>query len=135
MPNFFMNLFSSSLSSDRKGESLRIDNLFDTCGNDECRINNLMDKYDKPLSAGKIYNRVTSMISNGAYCVINNNCEHYTKWCRYDIYMSQQMNVGKGIITGVKTFLESKSLLQASAAGVLEYINLQLNGSSKKHSQ
>uniref|UniRef100_A0A0N5CCZ1 LRAT domain-containing protein n=1 Tax=Strongyloides papillosus TaxID=174720 RepID=A0A0N5CCZ1_STREA len=136
-PNLFVNLFSSTSSTStnnhEKNPSISIENFFDVCGNDQCRINNSMDKKYKPLSQSDIYDRALSKVGEHGYSVFNINCEHFAKWSRYNISTSDQANYGKAafIGMGVLLFLPGGFLVVAAATGI-KYLVSKFSDSVKK---
>uniref|UniRef100_A0A0K0FZT0 Uncharacterized protein n=1 Tax=Strongyloides venezuelensis TaxID=75913 RepID=A0A0K0FZT0_STRVS len=109
-------------SGSEKKEPLRIDNIFDVCGSDLCRINNSKDPDFKPFPAEVMYNRVANKARN---------CEYS---CLYGVSISKQANVGKAVVAVVKTLFTPNMLLKALATGILEFVPLEFNAVSKKHS-
>uniref|UniRef100_A0A0K0EUY7 LRAT domain-containing protein n=1 Tax=Strongyloides venezuelensis TaxID=75913 RepID=A0A0K0EUY7_STRVS len=124
--NQFGNLISAVFSIRDRKSSVRIDNFFNVCGNDKCRINNSMDKYHKPLPVEDIRSRALSKVGDLEYCVLSNNCEHLVKWTRYDLYISDQGNLGKAIIVGASAFRWSSNIYISLAVGGIYYLGLKI---------
>uniref|UniRef100_A0A0N5BZ15 LRAT domain-containing protein n=1 Tax=Strongyloides papillosus TaxID=174720 RepID=A0A0N5BZ15_STREA len=131
-PSLLNNLFSSDTSSDGNKSPVGIENFLDIFGNDETRINNLMDKYCEPLPGEDIYERFKNRIDDNEYSAVTTNCEYFAKLARYDIDISEQVNVGNDIMIGMKTLFISKSLLRASGASLMGYLALETYDFFKK---
>uniref|UniRef100_A0A0N5BI22 LRAT domain-containing protein n=1 Tax=Strongyloides papillosus TaxID=174720 RepID=A0A0N5BI22_STREA len=132
------NFFSSYSICDGKVSSIQFDDFLDAFGKYKCRINNSMDKDCEPLSPGVISYRVISKVvesrkSKGLrYCIFTSNCENFAKWARYGSSSIRFGNIKTAILIGAGTFLISKSLSRASAAGLLGYVTLKMYDSFKK---
>uniref|UniRef100_A0A0K0FZT1 LRAT domain-containing protein n=1 Tax=Strongyloides venezuelensis TaxID=75913 RepID=A0A0K0FZT1_STRVS len=124
-PNLFENFFSStssiSTNNHEENSSISIDKFFDVCGNDQCRINNSMDNKYKPLSQWDIYDRALSKVGEYDHSAFKINCEHFAKWCRYNISTSSQANYGKAATIGRRALLllPGGFLVFAAATGII----------------
>uniref|UniRef100_A0A914DU95 LRAT domain-containing protein n=1 Tax=Acrobeloides nanus TaxID=290746 RepID=A0A914DU95_9BILA len=58
-----------------------------------CRINNRFDREKPPLTAKETLLRAKKRLGERKYHVLNNNCEHFAKWCRNDHQHSAQTKI------------------------------------------
>uniref|UniRef100_A0A0N5BI24 LRAT domain-containing protein n=1 Tax=Strongyloides papillosus TaxID=174720 RepID=A0A0N5BI24_STREA len=78
--------------------SIRIDNLYDFSGESLVRINNSMDKNHKPFPKEVIVERAKRRVGETEYDVLSNNCEHFVKWARYGLPISEQAIVAEAMV-------------------------------------
>uniref|UniRef100_A0A0N5BI21 LRAT domain-containing protein n=1 Tax=Strongyloides papillosus TaxID=174720 RepID=A0A0N5BI21_STREA len=130
--NLLKAIFSPDSNRDRTKASICYCYLFHVCGNDQCRINNSMDRHCKPLPSGVIYKRVIKRVGDCGYNTLFKNSEHFAKYARYNVYISEHANIGKIIEIGMNTLLVSKNLLKASTTGALGYVSLKVYDKVKK---
>jgi hypothetical protein len=51
------------------------------------------------LSPDEVVQRALSRVTEEAYDVFNNNCEHFAYWCKTGQHVSPQANTAKGVLT------------------------------------
>ncbi|XP_046566049.1 phospholipase A and acyltransferase 3-like [Haliotis rubra] len=97
---------------------VRRDNFWDVAGDDMVYKNNSNDSKWKSLPPSQIVERALSKIGRVGYNLIFSNCEHFVKWCRYNMERSDQVEsyatglaVGGAIaaVVGVVAWLGSGS--------------------------
>ncbi|GFN81779.1 hras-like suppressor 3 [Plakobranchus ocellatus] len=89
-----------------------IDNFWDVVEDSRAEKNNKGDRKHKPLPRREILARATSKLGEVAYNVIFSNCEHFARWCRNDIFKSEQVDdvmtgaavVGGAVLAGAAVY-------------------------------
>ncbi|CAJ0579419.1 unnamed protein product, partial [Mesorhabditis spiculigera] len=94
---------------------VRCDKLMRVAGADLCRINNSMDNYVDPLPPTIAVSRALNQLGTGGYHLVDNNCEHFAKSCRYGVKESSQVNKAVLAMAGASS-LTAASLGSAPAA-------------------
>jgi len=74
--------------------------LAEVAGEDNCRVNNALDRFHTPFDPAKVVERATASIGKSEYHPLFTNCEHFANWCRYGEAFSLQaervLDIGKG---------------------------------------
>uniref|UniRef100_A0A0N5BZ16 LRAT domain-containing protein n=1 Tax=Strongyloides papillosus TaxID=174720 RepID=A0A0N5BZ16_STREA len=122
MPKSIGNSFS--IGSAEKA-LIRVDDIFDISGCDDCRINNSMDRYCEPLPGIIIYSRVKNRMGDYGYSLFNNNCEHFAKWARYNLSTSSQAKLAKSVMYGIGILTVTQCPFTSLAATGLGYLGLE----------
>ncbi|KAI1702685.1 lecithin retinol acyltransferase domain-containing protein [Ditylenchus destructor] len=71
--------------------TVRIDPFLKVAKDDDVRVNHF-DYSCPPLPPAKIKERAFEKLGTGEYHLINSNCEHFAKWCRYGDEARQRKN-------------------------------------------
>ncbi|CAJ0931476.1 unnamed protein product, partial [Mesorhabditis belari] len=101
--------------ADGSSATVRSDKFLEVAGTDQCRINNLMDRQVKPLPAVIAVERALHRLGTGDYHLIDYNCEHFVKLCRYGLRESSQANTAIFAVVSA-TSLTAATLGNAPAA-------------------
>ena len=74
--------------------------LWDVVGEDEWKINNLLDKKYEPRPAHEIIQEAESLLNQELpYCVFRSNCEHFVTDLRYGKAQSRQVRRAVNTLT------------------------------------
>ena len=74
--------------------------LWDVVGEDEWKINNLLDKKYEPRPAHEIIQEAESLLNQELpYCVFRSNCEHFVTDLRYGKPQSRQVRCAVNTLT------------------------------------
>ncbi|GMS95965.1 hypothetical protein PENTCL1PPCAC_18140 [Pristionchus entomophagus] len=79
---------------------VRSDSLESAADGDLVRINNGDDARVPPLIREIAVHRATLKLGTRDYHILNNNCEHFVKWCRYGRVYSGQATLVKTLMVG-----------------------------------
>ena len=73
--------------------------LWDVVGEDEWKINNLLDKKYEPRPAHVIIREAESLLNQELpYCVFRGNCEHFATELRYGKAQSRQVRCAVNLL-------------------------------------
>jgi HRAS-like suppressor 3 len=89
---------------------VRSDPFFVVAGQDLCRVNNYLDDSRSPFPPRIIVDRALHKLGSGGYNLLQNNCEHFAKWCRYGSRESEQARVYQTAMIGVSALAITGSL-------------------------
>jgi len=104
---------------------VRFDDFLTVIGDDQCRINNSLDTQRRPFPPIMISERSKLKMGTGGYHLLNNNCEHFAKWCRYGIRESDQSLNAKAVVVGMTSMLVTSSVPCGAAIGMLGFLVLK----------
>ncbi|GMT24794.1 hypothetical protein PFISCL1PPCAC_29204, partial [Pristionchus fissidentatus] len=98
---------------------VRCDLLEVAAAGDLVRLNNGDDARVSPLIKEVAVHRATLKLGTRDYHILNNNCEHFVKWCRYGKLYSGQATLAKTLMVGSGVLATSALVAPGIASAAL----------------
>lgn len=113
--------------------TVRSDPLLTVTGADLCRVNNSLDAQRRPFPPTIIVERALQKLGTGGYHIVRNNCEHFAKWCRYNLRESNQSLIGQASAIGLASLAATTSLPYGVATGVFGFVVMKAGQALNRH--